>query len=169
MIYYYFKSKEEIMDALIERINTRILSAANEIALKKNIPIFERLFKTLTAMVYIDNTDHITDHMHQPQNALMHQKSHKALLKGIPPILLGIIEDGIEEKVFNTPYPYESIEMVIAHLNTVLDGEYINDLSPAERLGRIKAFIFNLERIFGAKPGSFSPVLRLFDLGREIG
>jgi len=41
--YYHFKSKEDVLDALIERVSGRFLSAAKEIAENKNIPVFERL------------------------------------------------------------------------------------------------------------------------------
>ncbi|WRS27192.1 TetR/AcrR family transcriptional regulator [Oscillospiraceae bacterium MB08-C2-2] len=161
-VYYHFKSKEDIMDSLIDRINMRLLTAANEIAADKSIPVFERLFKTLMAMNAPDNEE-LTGHMHKPQNALMHQKSHRAILENLTPIITGIIEDGIKEGLFDLPYPYETVEMVIAHVNTVFDN-YMKTLPPEERLKRIRAFIFNLDRLFGAKPGSFSPVIQLFNL-----
>ncbi len=161
-VYYHFKSKEDIMDSLIDRLNMRLLSAAKEIAADKNIPVFERLFKALMAMNATDSED-LTEHIHKPQNALMHQKSHLAMLEGIPPILTEIVEDGIKEGLFDMPYPYETIEMIIAHVNTVFDN-YIDNLPLEERIKRIEAFIFNLDRLFGAKPGSFAPVIQLFNL-----
>jgi len=164
-VYYHFKSKEDIMDALIDRVNNRILSAAREIAADKNTPVFERLFKTLIPMKVPDSADHIKDQMHKPQNALMHQKSKKVLLKGIPPILAEIVKDGIKEKLMSTPYPLESIEMIFTYVLTVFDDDYMNDLPPKERVKRIKAFVGNLEKIFGAKGGSFAPVMQLFPLG----
>jgi len=150
------------MDALIERYMEDLLQAAMEIAEDKSIPVFERFFKTLHAMNrsgYIP----IFDEIHKPQNALMHEKIQAMLLSGIPPILAGIIEDGIEENLFNTPYPYETIEMVIAFVNTVFDN-YTQTLSKADLEKKVEAFIFNLERLFGASPGSFSPVLTMFGM-----
>ena len=47
----------------------------------------------------------LLEQIHKPQNALMHQKSHRTMLDNIPPILTEIIEDGIKEKIFKTPYP----------------------------------------------------------------
>lgn len=161
-VYYHFKSKEDIMNALIERLIIRLLATAREIAADKSMPVFERLFKTLMSLNATDGAA-LTDHMHKPQNALMHQKSKQALLEGIPPILTEIVEDGIKENLFNTPYPYESVEMIIAHVNTVFDN-YIDDLPMEERMRRIEAFIFNLDRLFGAKPGSFAPVMQMFNM-----
>lgn len=164
-VYYHFKSKEDVLDALIERHCERLLAEAKQIAADKSIPVLERLMQTLIAM----NGDKdgtpsaLTQEMHRPQNALMHQKTHRTMLEGIPPILIDIIQDGIQEGVFNTPYPYESLEMVVAHINTVFD-DYAEKLTREELLKRIRAFIFNLERLFGAAPGSFDRVIALFHI-----
>lgn len=165
-VYYHFKSKEDVLDALIERHCERLLAEAKQIAADSRLPVMERLIQTLMSM----NGDKegtpsvITQQMHRPQNALMHQKTHETMLEAIPPILMGIIEDGIKEGIFNTPYPYESLEMVVAHVNTVFD-DYAEKLTGKELLKRIRAFIFNLERLFGAAPGSFDSVNALFNKG----
>ena len=164
-VYYHFKSKEDIMDALIERYISRLLAAAKKIADDKSIPVFERFFQTLMVLV-TDNDGSLevtADDIHKPQNALMHQKMQKAMMEGIPPILTGIVEDGIKESLFDTPYPYETMEMAIAHTNTVFDN-YSDNLTEKELVTKIKAFIFNLERLFGTKAGSFDPVMRLFNI-----
>lgn len=163
-IYYHFKSKEDILDALINRRNTEFLTAARQIAADKSIPVLERLIRTFIAMNGDkDGKSELTRQMHKPQNALMHQKTHQAMMEGIPPILMEIIEDGISEGIFNTPYPYESLEMVVAYINAVFD-DYAEKLTGEELLGRVKAFIFNLERLFGAEPGRFDRVIELFQM-----
>ena len=163
-VYYHFKSKEDIMDALIERYASRLLDAAKKIADDKSIPVFERLFQTLMALS-ADNDEGLvaSEEIHKPQNALMHQKIQEVNMEGIPPILTGIVEDGIKEGLFDTPYPYETMEMVVAYTNTVFDNYTVN-LAREDLLAKIKAFIFNLERLFGAKAGSFDSVMELFDL-----
>lgn len=164
-VYYHFKSKEDVLDALIERHCERLLDAARKIATDKRIPILGRLIQTLMAMNGgNDRTcDVITQQMHRPQNALMHQKTHRTMLESIPPILMEVVEDGIQDGLFRTPYPYESLEMVIAHVNTVFD-DYSEKLTDEELFRKVKAFTFNLERLFGAAPGSFDRVIKLFQM-----
>jgi len=121
------------------------------------------VLKTFMSIITGSNTNNkLNDHIHKPQNALMHHKTHELILKGIPPILTGIIEDGIRENLFDTPYPYESVEMAIAHVIMVFDDDYLPSLPQKEQTKRIKAFIFNMERVFGTAHGSFAPILRLF-------
>lgn len=167
-VYYHFKSKEDVLDALIERHCEKLLEEAKQIAKDRNIPVMKRLIQTLMAM----NADKdgkpgvLTQQMHRPQNALMHQKTHETMLEGIPPILMDIIEDGMKEGIFHTPYPYESLEMVVAHVNTVFD-DYSEKLTGEDLLKRVRAFIFNLERLFGAAPGCFDSVITLFHINKN--
>jgi AcrR family transcriptional regulator len=160
-LYYHFKSKEDIMDALIERINARVLSAAKEAASDKSVPVPERLLRTVAALKISEQNTTVMEHIHRPQNALMHQKIQKTMLKSIPPILTEIIRDGIKEGLLNTPFPYECMEMVFTYLNTIFDSDML-EMSDLERSAKIKAFIFNAERLFGAREGSFANVVAMF-------
>jgi hypothetical protein len=51
--------------------------------------------------------------------------------------------------------------MVCAHINAVFD-DYAENYTQEELLRRIEAFIFNLERLFGAPPGSLGRIRELF-------
>ncbi|MCY9549964.1 TetR/AcrR family transcriptional regulator [Lysinibacillus xylanilyticus] len=166
-LYYHFKSKEDIMDALIERYNTQILGSAKEIASNKNIPVHERIVRVVMALnISGGNGKEIIDHIHKPQNALMHQKIQKVIINGLPPILTEIIREGIEQGLFVTPYPYECMEMIVAYTNTVFDDDMV-DLTDEERAARIPAFIFNVERLLGVESGSLMYMMKMFGNGGE--
>lgn len=164
-LYYHFKSKEDIMDALINRYNVRLLGAAQEIALDKSIPVNERIVRVVMALNINNGSDReIMEHIHKPQNALMHQKIQKVIINGVTPILAGIIREGIEQGLFSTPFPYECMEMVVVYANTVFDGDMV-DMTDEERLSRMQAFIFNTERLLGAESGSFIYVVQMLGSG----
>ena len=125
-LYYHFKSKEDIMNALIDRYNVRLLSRAREIADDRTIPVQERMVRVVLALnIGSGSGKEIIDHIHKPQNALMHQKIQKVVLNGVPGILTGIIRQGIEQGMFHTPYPYECMEMILAYTNMVFDGIWL--------------------------------------------
>lgn len=166
-LYYHFKSKEDIMDALIERYNARILGAANEIAANKSIPVNERIIRVVMAInISGGNGKEIIEHIHKPQNALMHQKIQKVIMNGLPPILTEIIREGIEQGLFSTPYPYECMEMIVAYTNTVFDDDMV-DMTDEERASRIPAFVFNVERLLGVESGSLMYMMKMFGNGGE--
>lgn len=158
-LYHHFKSKEDIMDALIERQTNRLLARAREAAEDKSGSLEERMVRTIMAL-HVEETEHgegqeMIQHLHNPQNALMHQKTQRILLGQVPAILAGILEDGIVAGVFDTPYPLEAMEIAVTYLNTVLDDDIL-ELTPEQRTTKIQAFLFLMERMLGAKPGQFS-------------
>ncbi|MFR5584141.1 MAG: hypothetical protein ACLTLQ_10315 [[Clostridium] scindens] len=104
------------------------------------------------------------EHLHKPQNALMHQKSKQIIMKEVPPILAIVLQDGIEQGLFDSPYPLECMEMSVAYLNTLLDDGII-ELTEEERRGRIQAFIFHLERLLGVEQGQFGFIEKMFEGG----
>lgn len=166
-LYHHFKSKEDIMDALIERYSARLLGAAQSIAADKNIPVVERIIRVVMALnLSGGGSKEIMEHIHKPQNALMHQKIQKVIIHGVPPILTEIIREGIEQGMFSTPYPYECMEMVVIYANTVFDGDMVA-LTNEERLSRVQAFVCNIERLLGAESGSLKDVLRMFGMNPE--
>lgn len=162
-LYHHFKSKEDIMDALIERYSARLLGAAQEIAADKSIPVVERIIRVVMALNISggSSSKEIMEHIHKPQNALMHQKIQRVIINGVTPILTGIIREGIEQGLFSTPFPYECMEMVVTYANTVFDDDMVQ-MTNEERASRIQAFVFNAERLLGAQSGSLLHVMKMF-------
>lgn len=162
-LYYHFKSKEEIMDALIERYNDLLLSTAKMAAEDKQLSINERIARVVMSLnINEGNGREIIEHIHKPQNALMHQKIQRVIINGVPEILTGIILEGIDKGEFNTPYPYECMEMLVIYLNTLLDQDMI-ELNETDRKKRLKAFFFHVERLLGVEQGSLKSIVQLFE------
>lgn len=154
-LYHHFKSKEDIMDALIERHTGIMLTKAREASEDKSFSVEERLVRTILALhVEEEQTEgkEMIQHLHNPQNALMHQKTKRIIMNQVPPILAGILEDGISAGDFDTPYPLECMEIVVSYLNTALDDD-VFELTPRQRSAKIHAFLFLLERMLGARQG----------------
>lgn len=165
-LYYHFASKESIMDGIIDRYNKKIIDRAQAIAKRKEIPAIERLLLAITALNVSESaSEELMAHIHKPQNALMHQKIQKVLYKEITPILTMIIQDGIEEKIFNTEYPYESMEMLLVYAAIIFDDGIV-ELTEEEKMRKMIAFAHNAERLFGTEQGMIAQQL-VNILGRE--
>lgn len=161
-LYYHFKSKEDIMDSLVDRYSVRLLGSAQEIAADESIPVVERIIRVVISInLSGGRSQEIMEHIHKPQNALMHKKIEKVIINGVTPILTGIIQEGIEQGLFNTPYPYECMEMIVTYANTVFDDDMV-EMTYEERASRIRAIIFNGERLLGAKSGSLMNIMQMF-------
>lgn len=152
-LYYHFSSKEDILDAMIERITDRLAANAEAIVKKKEIPVLERLTMTIMSL-NINNGlgQEIMKQIHKPQNALMHLKMQERLLTAVNPIVSGLIGEGISDGICSTDYPAEVTEMALLYSNTAFDE--LAELTDEQRKKKIAAFIYNVERLLGMKEGS---------------
>lgn len=161
-MYHHFKSKEEIMDSLIERYNRKALEAMKLVADDRSIPVVERLAQAIMAANIGEmGGAEILRQVHRPQNALMHEKMQRAFLNDVPPILTEIIKEGIEQGFFQTEYPYECVEIMMIYINVVFDRDMIR-LTAEEKQRRLEAFLYHMEKLLGAHKGSLKYIVDLF-------
>ena len=155
-LYHHFKSKEDILDSIIEQFCQKSFDRARQIAHDSSIPVAQRLAKVITSLNAQDNQ--LFHYIHQPQNALMHEKISHNILTELPSILLLVIQDGIEEGMMETPYPYEACELIVAYVNGVIDNHTL-DTSQTNQTRRMRSLIYNLELLFKAPQGTFDFIL----------
>ena len=152
-LYYHFKSKEDILDAMIDRILDGIIRKAGSIALDESIPVLERLTQTVLASNVDTKTgDMILEQVHKPQNALMHAKMQEKLISQLIPLFMKIIDDGISQGLIQVDYPEETIQMLLMYSNSAFDDSI--DYSEEEKKKMVMAFIGNTETLFHMEKGS---------------
>lgn len=158
-LYYHFKSKEEILDAMISRMMDRMIEKAKAIAAQRDVPVLQRLTMMMLSLNVGDGHlgQELLEQAHKPQNALMHQKMEKCLLSGINPIITDLIKEGITEGICQTDYPQEAAEMTFLYVNTIFDD--LMEHSKEEKQRKIAAFIYNLERLLNMEQGSMEAVI----------
>ena len=152
-LYYHFKSKEDILDAMIDRITVRLLTDAAKIANRTEIPVLQRITMTMMAMkVENDLGYEVMEQVHRPQNALLAQKMQEKLLDGITPIVTGLIEEGIRQGLCKTEHPAEAVEMMMLYAEITFDSQV--DRTREVWAQKVAAFIYNVERLLGMEEGS---------------
>ena len=156
-LYYHFKSKEEILDALIERTIQGVLQKAKAV-LSSDMPALYKLIAFVGSLnVDTDIGNEIADQAHKPQNALMHQKIQGSLLSAVTPMAAEIIREGIREGCFSTDYPEEAAEMLLIYSSIVFDG--MNEIPQAQQAKKTAGFVFNMERLLGIHQGALADVI----------
>ena len=169
-LYYHFKSKEDILDGVIERITDRLMCDAGDIVRQKELPVLERLTKAILSLNVESKIGHeIMEQVHRPQNALMHQKMQTALLTGINPILTELIEEGNQQGIFHTQYPEATVEMIILYANVAFDDLNLAGLTHEQQQRKIAGFIYNVERLMGMAEGSLQETIMAIFRGSRLG
>ena len=169
-LYYHFKSKEDILDGVIERITDRLIRDAGDIVRQKELPVLERLTRAILSLNVESKIGHeIMEQVHRPQNALMHQKMQTALQTGINPILTELIEEGNQQGIFHTQYPEATVEMIILYANVAFDDLNLAGLTHEQRQRKIAGFIYNVERLMGMAEGSLQETIMAIFRGSRLG
>lgn len=158
--YYYFKSKEDVMDAIVERFIEIGVRAAENIAQDSTLKAPEKIFQIIMAQNPDDSgKGKMIEELHRVNNAEMHQKSLVETILKLTPILTEVIEQGIDEGTFNTPYPKETVEVLLVSSGFLFD-EGIFQWEASELMQKAIAFTYILETTLGAEAGSFSYLLK---------
>ncbi len=112
--YHYFKSKEDILEAVAEKIIVPIAEDVRNIA-KGNEDPATKVNAILNNILRAGNSETgFMKLMHQKGNYLLHDKLVGALEARISPIIADVISTGMEEGVFNMSYPKESLILLLS-------------------------------------------------------
>ena len=157
-LYHHFASKEEILDAIVDRMTRRAIIGAKMIIDDSSLSVLQRLMGAMHALnIKTETGTEVLEQLHKPQNALLHQKMQERLVKEVVPLYAKLIKEGNKEGIFNSKYPAEAAEMVMIYSNVAFDD--LAELSPKDKLAKGKAFICHTERILGAKEGTLAKVM----------
>ncbi|HKL99785.1 MAG TPA: TetR/AcrR family transcriptional regulator [Mobilitalea sp.] len=152
--YYYFKSKEEVMDAIIDRYMEVGLERAEEVKARTDLSPTEKLLQVILALRMGGPESGVIEELHNPENALMHQKSITGIVLALTPIMTDIVNEGIAIGDFDTPFPTQTIQIMLATSMTLTD-EGIFSFTQEEQYILMQAIVHSFENLLGAKQGSF--------------
>lgn len=157
-LYHHFGSKEEILDALVERMTREAIARSRAVVSDKDRPILERLSGAVIALDLDTGAGpEVFTQIHKPQNALLHQKMQERLIVGVLPLISELIREGNEAGIFHSDYPDEAAEMIMIYANTAFDS--LAGLTKEQMMQKSIAFICHTERILGAEEGSLAPAI----------
>lgn len=153
--YYYFKSKEEVMDAVVSRYTELIISRAEEILKKEDTGPEEKLLQVFLAMQIRDkvNSD-MLEELHKTENVLLHQKTLKQIVMELAPVLVRIIEEGMEKRVWSCRYPLQYMQIFLASALTLTD-EGIFELEGDSQRKIMTALVSLLEKMLELPEDTF--------------
>ena len=159
--YYYFKSKEDVLDALIERRISEGVQKAEQIAAAPLPPVQKLLAIMMAQKPRSQVQQDFTAALHEKDNAKMHQKSLTQYVLRLSPCLGKVVSEGIEAGIFSTPFPSESAEILLSAALVLFDDGYFR-WTEEEAQAKTAAFLTVIERTVGAQTGSFAEFAKVF-------
>jgi len=164
--YYYFTSKLDLLDKLIDRTTSEISASLRPI-LKMDINAIEKFNKifqtaTIVKMQKIDVLLVMLKVMFTDENTIIRVKMYRRMVEKNKVLYSSIIKQGIKEGVFNTSYPDDAAELLMqigTGLNETICRMFIQENKGPDHLiqmmaSKIKLYQDAMERILGAPQGS---------------
>ena len=113
-LYYYFSSKEDILDAVANTLAEQEEQAIKSAVFAAKLPALDMLNLFLTRCLSRPKQMYdLEEYIHQSKNVTLIYRITKLYIEKTIPILEPIIEQGIKEGAFKTDYPSEIIEFAL--------------------------------------------------------
>ena len=160
-IYYYFPSKEAILDALIERNYEEPLKTAQNLAAQTEISPFTRMAMILQACrsssaAFLNHSSTAPGGGTSAQDtAFLHQKYMNHLIAELKPSLTEIINQGIAAGQIHFDYPAALAEIVLIVLAVKLNNTFLS-ATAEDSEGTIRGLVALLEKGTGIPPGTLN-------------
>lgn len=160
--YYYFASKEEVLETIILDIVEEGARRAEYILQDKSVPLVNRIMMAIMAQApEFEGSDEIKEELHKVENAKLQQLYLEAMLQRMTLVMEAPISEGIEQGLFQTEYPTECIEQILLLGHMMFDCDTFH-WKQEDYPKKIQAFLVNSEKILGTKEGELQNFLQMF-------
>ncbi len=158
LFYYYFKSKEDLVEAIVDDLWDGAVETYNRIMDRDDLNSLEKmmLFSHERGEVKLQQTYLAELYISDP-NSLLVQKLRERGTEVLAPILAEIVSQGVEEGFFDTQWPLEAARFLIRGSESLL----ADDLGDADAIIRSYMITIDMwERVLGAERGTFMSLVR---------
>ena len=153
-IYHYFKSKEDLLEAVVEKSIDDYVAMMQATLNNSSGTALERIRVLITSGRVAHEDDHLLEQLHRPGNVGMHTRQLALGISRLAPLYAVVIKQGCEEGIFQTEHPLECAEFLLSGFQFLSDmGVYPWD--EADLMRRMLAFPALIEAQLRAPEGSF--------------
>ena len=153
--YYYFQSKEQMLEEVIDMMIDSETEMAKQV-ITMDISVPQKIVGILASMKPSEEEEPIKNTLFQQENVLMHYKVRKKLIDIIAPLLSEVIKEGVNEGIFECENIPERVKMLL-----IISDSTFNEGTFSEK--DISVFIDMTEKLLGAESGTMSFIYDLID------
>ena len=153
--YYYFKSKEQMLEEVIDMMIDSESEMARQI-IGMDISSPQKIVGIIASIKPTEAEQPIKDTLFQPENVLMHHKVRQKLINVLTPLLSEVIKEGVKEGIFECDNISERVKMLL-----IISDSTFNEGTFSEQ--DISVFIDVTEKLLGAEKGTMGFIYDLID------
>ncbi|MDE5992711.1 MAG: TetR/AcrR family transcriptional regulator [Oscillospiraceae bacterium] len=151
--YYHFKSKEEMLEALINMMITEQTERAKQV-LSAPLPIPQKTVAVITSLRPNSDEATIQDALNRKDNIAMHEKINRRIIDEAVPILSEVVAEGIAQGILDCDNINERVRIIL-----IISSDMFNHTSFTS--ADIDVFIDTVEKILGAEKDTFGFIRQL--------
>lgn len=154
--YHYFKSKEELLEAVVEDMVAEYIGTIEKSLNECKGTALEKMHILVTVgKIASPSTDTLVDALHRFDNREMHARLLAITLTKLSPLYARVIAQGCEEGVFQVEHPLECAEILLAGIQFVTDVG-CHPWRPEDLERRMRAIPRLIENQLNAPKGTLS-------------
>lgn len=165
VFYYYFKSKEEVMDAIIGRMVDDMVDHAKKVVADPGMTPPQKIFAILMGKgqseEMLKDKENMASQFHEVQNAEMHQKCLVLSIKRLAPVMAEVFKEEGGQAAISTDYLLESFTLFLTAGQVIFD-EGLFRWSEEERTRYAAALLEMMEKTLGVPAGYFDELKKKF-------
>lgn len=153
--YYYFKTKREILTAIVDNIAHDMESYFKSIIEENNLSPLDKIKLMLTGEEKRSKSQpFVMAILHEAENRELQEELNIRTLHTIGPLLTQALNEGYKANLFSREITLETLQLILAGSQFILDSGLLT-LTPSQRLSYLKALQVMLETLLAAKSGTF--------------
>lgn len=152
-IYHYFRSKQQLLEAVIDKISEKMMSQMQAAVDKTKGNALEKI-QALVQAGRLESDTYVLDELHKKGNEAMHTRLLVATLMRQAPLYAELIQQGCKEGLFKTDAPLECAELILSGIQFLTD-QGIHPWTEETLQRRSQAFPRLVEQLLQAPRGSF--------------
>lgn len=151
--YYHFKSKEVLLEELINKMITEKAKQAKKF-LTAPLSAPQKTVAIITSLRPEQSEMDIQNALHKKENAIIHERINKRVIDEAVPILCEVVSEGIEQGILKCDNIKERVRMTLIISSAVFDHENYTSAD-------IDVYIDTVEKLLGAKKNTFEFIRQL--------
>ena len=147
--YYYFKSKDDVFCTIAEEFLDTFMESFVLIVDNEKLDVVEKVEMIFDKGIeLIKNNEGVMFNLHTRDNMELHEKVERKFIEYATPLVIKIVKQGIEEKIFDIEYPEEVVTFLMMGSHFLGDlNIYLEDRDIY--IERLQAVVFIAQRVLG--------------------